>query len=194
MDLRVIIVLTPLLRDRCTSYLALTLAVPSRGKYIACCIIGGGKRKPENPGLLPSAQLVTSGLRFTHKLSVSNLLSGHRFQHLLSVVINPGSFKTTATCSPPRDSDSVGLEWDSGICVFQEHFSPPHSLRAFCGVSGSGRATAFHTSLSLKTACFLLASDPLSSHVSILLATISINISNATLSTSQILGYFKTLP
>lgn len=33
LHLRVIIVLAPLLRDRRTSYLALTLAVPSRGKY-----------------------------------------------------------------------------------------------------------------------------------------------------------------
>lgn len=129
-----------------------------------------------------------------------NLLSGHRSQHLLSVVINPGSFKTITTCSPPsplsplRNSDSVGLEWDSGICIFKKHLSPLYSLRAFCCVSGSRKATAFHTSLSPNRKCFLPASDPLSSHVSILLTAISINISNARLSTSQILGYFKTLP
>lgn len=171
-----------MLCGRCISCLALIHTTPLSSKDHSFCIMGeesGGQRRC---GFYQSVQVLRlSHLCQTLSYTIISALAVHN--NLL------GSVQTRTTVPiVPQDPDSLGLEQDSDTCIFKKRCSL-FCLRSFYGVSRL-RTTALHTSFLNLHVSFLW---PLSLYVSILLTTISINISNVKLRASQILGYLKTL-
>lgn len=93
-DLRVRMVLTPpMWQIPFTS--CLNPLTPFSGRGLSCFIIGEEHEEGRDCGLCRSVQLVISELQFAQReLLALNPLVCHHFQHLLSIITNPGSLQT----------------------------------------------------------------------------------------------------
>ena len=140
--------------------------------------------------------LGTSELRFARRTSCLKHPPRHHFQHFPSIATNPRSLETMTTVSQlPTLRILTRLVWRGRLIWRRLPFlkAPLRlCLQGFSPVWGL-RTTALCTSSWFKSTCFLLVSDPLALYVSMLLTTISLNISSAEPRASQAARLFKNL-
>ena len=158
--------------------------LPSPCSPMQCGLPGVGKGRSENVWV------------FARRTSCLKHPLRHHFQHFPSIATNPEVWKQwlLLPCSPaPRIL--TRLVWRGRLVWRRLPFLKAPlwlCLWGFCPVWGL-RTTALCTSLWFKSTCFLLVSDPLPLYVSILLTTVSLNISSAELRASQAARLFKNL-